>query len=247
MASLGQLLERRDLIMLKLCYREHQINTANLYLQKKRVSRISSLTPSLVSIAYRSETEYQQVQDFIKRVYLQSYQADIEVSYPALMSLRNGDGEILAAVGFRCAEQSSLFLEQYTQEPIEKKLDCARCEIVEIGNLASAGKGASIFLFAALATYLNERGVRYAAITGTDFLHRYFKRIGLNPYKMCDAEMSAVEDGGQSWGSYYETRPRVLIGSIDNGVQRLRVMLGAKFENHDSATCLQSAYLETAV
>ena len=217
--------------MLKLCYQEHQINTATLYLQAKRVARISTLTPSSVSIASRSEAEYRQVENFIKAVYLRCYQADIEVSYPAVMSIRNADGEILAAVGFRCAEQSSLFLEQYTNEPIEKKLDCSRCEIVEIGNLASAGKGASIFLFAALAAYLNDKGIRYAAITGTDFLHRYFKRIGLNPYKMCDAEMSAVEDDGQSWGSYYDTHPRVLVGSIDNGVQRLRSMLGAKFES----------------
>ncbi len=227
--------------MLKLSYQEHHINIANLYLQGKRVAKISSLTPSLVSIAYRSETEYQQVENFIKAVYLRCYKAEIEVSYPALMSIRDADGEILAAVGFRCAAQSSLFLEQYTQEPIEKKLACSRCEIVEIGNLASAGKGASIFLFAALAAYLNDRGVHYAAITGTDFLHRYFKRIGLNPFKICDAEMSAVADGGQSWGTYYDTRPRVLIGSIDNGLQRLRSMLGAKFETSSSKVCLQSA------
>jgi len=227
--------------MLKLCYQEHQTYTANLYLQEKRVARICTLTPSSVNIDYRNETEYLQVADFIKTVYRHSYQANIEVSYPALMSIRNGAGEILAAVGFRYAEESSLFLEQYTKEPIEKKLSCSRCEIVEIGNLASAGKGASIFLFAALAAYLNDKGVRYAAITGTDFLHRYFKRIGLNPYKMCDAEMSAVEDGGQSWGSYYDTHPRVLIGSMDNGVQRLRSMLGAKFESCEAESCRHSA------
>ena len=230
--------------MLKLRYQEHQINVANLYLQRKRVTRMSDLDPSLVNITYRSAAGYQQVEDFIKAIYLRCYAAEITVTYPALMSICNADGEILAAVGFRCADQNSLFLEQYTKEPIEKKLSCSRCEIVEIGNLASAGKGASIFLFAALAAYLDDRGVHYAAITGTDFLHRYFKRIGLNPYKMCDASMTAVEDDGQNWGTYYATRPRVLIGSIGNGVQRLQAMLGAKFESYGSEPSPQFAYLE---
>ena len=231
--------------MLKLCYQEHQINVANLYLQRKRIARMTDLAPSLVNITYRSEAEYQRVKDFIKATYLRCYGAEITVTYPVLMSVCNADGEILAAVGFRYAEQNALFLEQYTKEPVEKKLACSRCEIVEIGNLASAGKGASTFLFAALSAYLDMQGVRYAAITGTDFLHRYFKRIGLNPYKMCDASMAAVEDDGQSWGTYYDTRPRVLIGSVDTGVQRLQSMLGAKFESHYSDLSPRFAYLET--
>ena len=232
--------------MIELCYREHQTDIANLYLKKKQVARISDLAPSIVKITYRDEADYGSVKEFIQNIYKHSYGAEIDVTYPTLMSVCNEDGEILSAVGFRCADEGDLFLEQYTKEAVEKKLACSRCEIVEIGNLASAGKGASIFLFAALAAYLDSKGVRYAAITGTGFLHRYFKRIGLNPYKICDADVSAVENDGQSWGTYYDTRPRVLIGSLETGVQRLSSMLGAKFETCCSGSCPQFSYMETA-
>jgi len=233
--------------MIELCYREHQTEIANLYLKEKQVLRISAVTPSTVHISHSHEVEYLRVKEFIENIYKHSYGANIDVNYPVLMSVCDKDGNILSAVGFRCAADHPLFLEQYTKETVEKKLSCPRCEIVEIGNLASAGKGASIFVFAALAAYLDNKGIRYAAVTGTDFLHRYFKRIGLNPYKICDAEISAVENDGQDWGTYYDTRPRVLVGSLENGVQRLSALLGAKFEVW-SPCCPypQFSYLEVA-
>jgi hypothetical protein len=217
--------------VLKLRYQENNINTANLYLQEGRTRRVSPLTPSVVSITGLFEPERKRVEDFIKAIYKQSYDADIEVTYPVLMSVRNADGDILAAVGFRYAKDEPLFLEHYTQAQIETILNCPRHEIVEIGNLASAGQGASAFLFAALASYLNNRGIRYAAITGTDFLHGYFERVGLKPRKLCEADISAVQGDTQNWGSYYDTQPRVLIGSVETGVKRLKSMLGAEFED----------------
>ncbi|MGH1398003.1 MAG: thermostable hemolysin [Alphaproteobacteria bacterium] len=176
------------------------------------------------------DPERERVEEFIKAIYKQSYNADIQVEYPILMSVRNADNDILAAVGFRYAAQEPLFLERYTAQPIECILECFRGEIVEIGNLASAGQGASAFLFAALASYLNNKNIRYAAITGTDFLHRYFERIGLKPRKLCDASIEAVQSVGQNWGTYYDTQPRVLIGSVETGVKRLKATLGAEFE-----------------
>ncbi len=217
--------------MLKLRYQENDINTANLYLQEGRVSKISPLTPSVVSITGLFEPERRSVEDFIKVIYKQNYGADISVDYPVLMSVRNADNDILAAVGFRYADKGKLFLEQYTEKPIEAVLDCSRREVVEIGNLASAGKGASVFLFAALSSYLNNKDIRYAAITGTDFLHRYFKKTGLQPHKICDADIEAVRDEGQSWGSYYDAQPRVLVGCVETGVNRLKSALGTEFED----------------
>ncbi|MCB9982187.1 MAG: thermostable hemolysin [Rhodospirillales bacterium] len=217
--------------MLKLRYQENDLNTANLYLQEGRTRRVSPLKPSVVSITGLFEPDRRRVEDFIKAIYKKSYDADIEVSYPVLMSVRNASGDILAAVGFRYAEDEALFLEHYTQEPIETLLNCPREKIVEIGNLASAGQGASAFLFAALASYLNNKDIRYATITGTDFLHRYFERAGLEPRKICDADIKSVQQDGQNWGSYYDTQPRVLVGSVETGVKRLKTMLGAEFED----------------
>lgn len=216
--------------MLTLQYQENDLNTANLYLKQNCVLRVSKLEPSLVSITGIFSDERQRVEDFIKAIYKQSYNADIKIDYPILMSVRNADNDILAAVGFRYAKNSSLFLEHYTKDSLENLLHCERNEIVEIGNLASAGQGASIFLFAALSSYLNNKGIRYAAITGTDFLHRYFEKAGMKPSKLCDADIDALDNDEQNWGSYYDTQPRVLVGSVETGVKRLKTMLGAEFE-----------------
>lgn len=217
--------------MLKLRYQENNINTANLYLQEDRTRRLSSLTPSVVSITGIQAPERQRVEAFIREIYQRSYGAEIAVDYPVLMSVRNARNAILAAVGFRYAQEEPLFLERYTQAPIERVLRCPRHEVVEIGNLASAGQGASVFLFAALASYLNSRDIRYAAVTGTDFLHRYFEKTGLKPRKICDADVTAVQDDAQTWGTYYDTQPRVLVGSVETGVRRLKASLGVEFED----------------
>jgi len=217
--------------MLTLRYEENNLNTANLYLKENRTSKISVLSPAVISITNMFEPERSRVEDFIKAKFKHSYNADINVDYPILMSVRNEYDDILAAVGFRYAKDESLFLEHYTGKPIDEILNCSRGDIVEIGNLASAGQGASVFLFATLASYLNNKNIRYAAITGTDFLHRYFERTGMKPHKICNADIAAVKEDGQSWGSYYDTQPRVLIGSVDTGIKRLKLTLGAKFED----------------
>lgn len=217
--------------MLKLRYQENDLNTANLYFRSRRILKMSPLTPSVINITGLFEPERLQVEDFIKGIYKDKYNADIDVSYPTLMSVKNTEGEILAAVGFRYAVDEPLFLEQYTNHPIENILQCQRNEIVEIGNLASAGQGASVFLFAALASYLNNRNIRFAAVTGTDFLHRHFERMGLKPQKICDADIQAISSNDQNWGTYYDTKPRVLVGQVDMGVKRLKTALGAEFED----------------
>ena len=217
--------------MLKLPLHENDINTANLYLRPDQIERVSKLTPAVVDITGRFQVERQRVETFIQDIYARSYDATISVDYPTLMSVRNLDGDILAAVGFRYAEDESLFLENYTGEPIDAVLNTPRKQIVEIGNLASAGGGASIFLFAALASYLNFNGIKYATVTGTDYLHRVFKRLGLDPKKICDASLAAVHSDGQNWGTYYDTNPRVLSGSVDHSVARLKRALGAEYQD----------------
>ncbi len=100
--------------MLTLRYKENNLNTAKLHLKESRTLKLSALTPSVVSITGLFEPERQRVEDFIKAIYKQSYNADISVDYPVLMSVRNKDNDILAAVGFRYADKENLFLERYT-------------------------------------------------------------------------------------------------------------------------------------
>ncbi|NCC23009.1 MAG: hypothetical protein EOM26_11210 [Alphaproteobacteria bacterium] len=218
--------------MLELAYRENDLNTATLSLREELTAKISRLSPKVINISGLCSPGRAEVERFIEDVYAQSYGAKITVSYPTLMSVHDETGAILAAVGFRYAARESLFLEHYTGAPVEELLQSRRERIVEIGNLASAGGGASIFLFAALASYLHNNGIEYATATGTGFLHRYFRQLGLAPKKLCEAELAAVARDGQDWGTYYDTKPRVLAGSVDKGVRRLEKALGVHFEDH---------------
>lgn len=227
---------------MELSYQDNDINTASLYLNTQRVSRVSKLTPRIVNITRQHTVERDRVEQFIKGIYQQKYHATISVNYPVLMSVRNDNNEILAAVGFRFAKQQTLFLEQYLDRPVEACLPSQRSEIVEIGNLASAGKGASIFLFAALASYLDFHGISYAVITGTNYLHHYFDKIGLNPVQLAEADISFLTEGHEDWGSYYDQKPRVLAGNVQTGIKKLNRLFGAKYTPSPSPLCTRLHY-----
>lgn len=213
-------------------------DNAELLFDSARIRRLTALTPSVIDITRCFVPERRRVERFIRDIYRAHYDADIAVTYPTLMSVRNADGEILAAVGFRLASEAPLFLEQYTRQPIERVLTplyrapVARQEIVEIGNLASAGKGASIFLFGAISSYLLNRGVRYATVTGTEQLRKRFRLLGLQPHLICDADRTLLEASQNNWGSYYATQPKVLTGSLDASMQQLNRQLGACYREN---------------
>lgn len=196
----------------------------NTWLTRKVTSR-----GRVVSILPFFAAERAGVEDFIRDIYARSYGARINVHYPVLMSLRDDDGKILAALGFRHAAEGNLFLEQYTGQPIETLLNTPRDNIVEIGNLASAGGGASLFLFAAMAAYLNGQGISRAVVTSTDFLEKRFVRMGLRPERICKADPAMLLHDDEDWGSYYGADPRVLSGRVDHGYRRLQSLLGAVY------------------
>src|SRR6218665_1692324 len=138
--------------MYSLDFKDNSLGTARLVFNKDILNRLTPLSPTVIDITSRFAPERLRVEQFIKNIYKKSYDADIAVTYPTLMSVRNADGGILAAAGFRLAKTEPLFLEQYTREPIESvtsrlySRSIRRGAIAEIGNLASDGKGASIFL-----------------------------------------------------------------------------------------------------
>ncbi|MBU0800323.1 MAG: thermostable hemolysin, partial [Alphaproteobacteria bacterium] len=185
--------------------------------------------PSVISVMPAFTQERQAVEDFIINIYAQSYGAQIGVHYPILMSVRDDTGKILAALGFRYAQTEPLFLEQYLARPVEDVLHTPRQDIVEIGNLASAGGGASLFLFAALSAYLEHRGMRFAVITGTGFIEKRLRSLGLRPRRLAPADPSRLLQKDENWGRYYDTAPHVLAGDIDEGYRKLQHVLGAAY------------------
>ena len=100
------------------------------------------------------------VERFIEDQFLDRFGSVISEHYPTLLSLQNEAGGVLATLGLRSAAGEPLFLEHYFDEPIEHVIGQtlgvlpARTDILEIGSLASVGRGASARLVAAAAVYL---------------------------------------------------------------------------------------------
>lgn len=230
--------------MLNLAYSENGIQTARLSFKEDSILGRIRARASLVSIVPAFSKDRKSVEDFIMNVYSSAYGARIHIHYPVLMSVRDEDGKILAATGFRAAADEPLFLEQYLKAPIEDVLKAPREQIVEIGNLASDGGGVSLYLFAALAAYLNNKGFRHAVVTSTDFLERRFLQMGLQPKRHAKANPSLLLSEGENWGRYYDTQPHVISGSVYQGYQCLQKKLGAEYIDHSSSLYTRLHYRE---
>lgn len=217
---------------LKLHYDENGFDTGQLSFSKSKMLSQLKAKPSLVSIVSAFAKDREEVERFIAGIYAKAYGARIQVHYPVLMSVRNEQGALLAATGFRPADLETLFLEQYLDRPIEDVLNVPRGQIVEIGNLASDGGGASLFLFAALSAYLHHKGYTQAVVTSTDFLERRFEQMGLQPIRHAPADPKLLNGQGENWGSYYNTQPHVISGSVASGYKRLQRQLGAEYQSY---------------
>lgn len=206
-----------------------------LSFSEHRLKFYTRLSPSVISIAGVFAPDRKRVERFIEEKFRQSYGAEIVRHYPILMSVRDGQDNILGALGFRYAKEEPLFLEQYLTGNIEEthfRLTGEhkdRGEFVESGNLASLGDGASIFLFTAMHAYLLQHGFTTIAVTATDFLHRYFLKLGLKPHVLGPANQALLPDGGASWGSYYQANPRIITGDMRDTYDRLKRHLKLSF------------------
>ncbi len=164
--------------------------------------------------------ERRRVEAFVEATFDRAYGSRISTHYPTLMSVQDECGRIYAVAGFRFARESTLFLEQYLDQPVETALEkvkgdvLPRTAIAEIGNLASDGRGASLFLFLSLASHLRDAGCEYAVATTTRELRGIFARTGFPIAELGRADPTRLPDGGQSWGAYYEADPVVVAGSI---------------------------------
>ncbi len=166
--------------------------------------------PNVIAINHVQSAERRRVEQFIEEKFAKQYQATITQHYPTFMSVRDENDTILAAVGFRFAANSDLFLEQYLDQPIEQALatqqvaPVLRQDIVEMGSLAATTRGASIFLFMTLNAWLKQQGYTTAAVTATHSLQRFFSRLQLDFVHLGSADPQRLPNAGQQWGSYCE-------------------------------------------
>jgi hypothetical protein len=159
------------------------------------------------------------VERFISQIYAARYGADLQTFAPYLVSVR-ADGRIVAAAGYRPADEGPLFLERYLDGPVEALLPpgaagpCGRAGIVEVGHLASGCAGEGPRLIRMLGLHLAALGFDWVVSTLTQELRALFLRLGVEPLTLGEADPSALGPEAARWGSYYDHRPTVLAGQI---------------------------------
>ena len=161
------------------------------------------------------------VEAFIAAVYRARYGAALRAFAPTLVSLRDADGEIVAAAGYRSAADGALFLERYLGAPIDRQLDAPRAQVVEVGHLAATRAGEGRRLITRLGPHLAALDFRWVVSTLTEELRHLFLRLGIAPQALGVADPALLGDEAAAWGSYYAHRPVVLAGALAPALQVL--------------------------
>lgn len=151
------------------------------------------------------------VECFIQRGYLNTYQANINITTPYLIALEKC--ALKSALGVRSGKQT-LFTEQYLALPIEQELSMRgfhtkRSEIAEIAHLYSNAKVFTVPLMLVTALALQFKGFSSMVFTGTEHVINLIKRTGIKVEQIANADASMLSSSDDNWGTYYDTQPVV--------------------------------------
>ena len=168
-----------------------------------------------------------EVEGFIHSVFARRYGADVQSFAPMLVSLQDR-GEIVAAAGYRNAGAAPLFLERYLPSPVEALLASQtggqpeRHSIIEVGHLAASRAGEGRRLISVMGPHLASQGFVWVVGTITSELRHLFMRIGVTPLALGVADGAALGPEVVHWGTYYDHRPVVLAGHLQQALRRLQ-------------------------
>ena len=171
------------------------------------VSSHPSFDLYLTGTAKRDEVE-QHIYDKYKNI----YHAKLNQYMPYLLTMKSHK-EFNAVLGIRIAKEAVLFVEQYSDLPIEKlilkhcNIQTDREKIIEIGNLTAVKQGSSQLLFIIIVALLYHSGYHWATFAATEDVQKITDKLGFTTYKLHKAEPKQLEGEAEQWGSYYETKP----------------------------------------
>lgn len=153
------------------------------------------------------------LQQFIANGFYQAYGAKVQSFMPDLLAVQ-ALGQWQAVLGIRSGQNQSLFVEQYLDADICTVLRSAgiittRNALVEIGNLYSANRQYTLLLFVVLAYALYQLGYRQLVCCATSQVQALLQRHGLQLTFLAEGDASRLGDSAQSWGSYYQSHPKV--------------------------------------
>lgn len=158
-----------------------------------------------------------EVEAFIYQVFYQAYGAKVNKFMPTLIALRDEKSQLMAAFGMRQAQNNSLFLEQYLDEPIEAVISKSlnqvirREEITEIGNLAVNNPRNAGILIAHVIQHSIDAGVKWCVATAHQTLQNGLRKGGCDVFPIHSVDpMRLPASVRADWGSYYEHKPQVI-------------------------------------
>ncbi len=192
--------------------------------ENHRFRRLLKLTPSF-QLLCRQDDAREAAEHCVRDKFQSAYGADLDTFLPFMLTMHCA-GRLTGVSGINPAASGPLFLEQYLAEPLESRIGKIightpdRGSIVEIGNLVSASNGGSLAIFIVLASALAACGYDHMVFTATRKLRSRFTRLGFEFQHVADANLDCLIDSdAESWGSYYDNDPQVVLGSAVQAVQ----------------------------
>ncbi|MFQ5581842.1 MAG: thermostable hemolysin [Mariprofundaceae bacterium] len=183
----------------------------------------------IVDVLETNHAERDQAEKFIHDRFGLEYSADIRHFMPHLIRVRDHKRRDKAIMGYRDAGHHRLFLEVYLDEPVEVEMSdylgypVSREHIVEVGNLAEVEPGDARLAIISATAYLYTAGYRWVVFTGVTKLRNAFRRMGLEPKELMEADLARLSENEKNeWGSYYQGRPVVCFGEIKEGYDNLQ-------------------------
>ncbi|MGJ8689684.1 MAG: thermostable hemolysin [Gammaproteobacteria bacterium] len=189
-------------------------------------NRDTAVSKPSVAIHGSLAPERHVLEKFIHERYAQVYGANVAHYLPWLLALQQVEA-LHAVVGLRPGASGAFFVEQYLDSPIETLLsqkqgvEVPRAHIVETGNLAAA-RGGSPLLFLLLTEVLYRANFRWITFTATSHVNSLLQRLGMRPERICMADVSRLGEQASQWGSYYDSKPSVLIGDLECAYRTLQ-------------------------
>ncbi|MCG2634806.1 MAG: thermostable hemolysin [Gammaproteobacteria bacterium] len=156
---------------------------------------------------------------FIQAGFKHCYQAKIEQVMTRLLLQRRG-AELNAVVGVRSLDEPGGMVQRYFDRPLEELIgevageSVGREEILEVGHLAAASRGAARRIIRALTHSLHTEGVGWVAFTAVPILSNTFRRMNVPLLDLGPADPARVGADAAAWGDYYKHQPRVMVVSV---------------------------------
>jgi hypothetical protein len=183
----------------------------------------------MIDVIDKNHPQWKEATKFVSLTFRRMYGAEVRSFMPKLIRVQNRQRQCRAILGFHDAALGELFLEAYLDEPVEAAIShymgirVDRSNIVEVGNLAEAEPGDARMAIIAATAYLRAAGFRWVVFTGGVRLRNAFRRLGLEPKEMIEADVDRLpESERQQWGSYYRDQPVVCFGDIHEGHDNLQ-------------------------